>query len=815
MLVNDLRFALRAIWKSPGFGAAATLALALGIGANTAIFSVVNVVFLRPLPFAEAQRLVEIAESRDSGSSSVSYPNYLDWRKQADQFTAMAATVVYDATLDLSGTAERIPVGYVGADFLSIFRTKPVLGRDFTSDDDTRGAAPVAILTHRIWQSRFGADPAVLGRNISVNRRSYTVIGVLPREFRFYRSAEVFIPIANVVESYVLYRRDNHNNVYVVARLAPGATLEKAQAQMSTIARALAQAYPAANAGLGVKIMPLRERLAGDSRRPVLLLLGAVCLVLLIACVNVANLLLARAAGRRREMAVRAALGASRIQVLRQLLSESVLLAMGGGALGVVLARWSFAGLIRLVPASIAADGLSIDWRVLAFTLGVSLVTGVLFGLAPAFDALRLNLNDAMRDGTRATAGSSRGRLRDVLVVSEIALALVLLVGAGLLLRTLNRLMSVRLGFETENVLTARVSLPDSEEIAPEQVAAFYTRLVDRVQTLPGVISAGCISHLPLSGFFATAAFYRDDKPVPPRGQVPGADQRVASPEYFRTMGIPLLRGRLFTPADGRVTNFRREQIMEWFQRNEFRVVINESMARRYWPGEDPIGKTVRFGYPEMNGPRMTIVGVVGDTRDYGPDQEMSPTFFLSVYHAPFRSLALTVRTHSEPAATVSALRRAAAELEPSAMLSGVATVEQLVANSVASRRLNLLLLAIFAGLALVLASVGIYGVMSYAVSLRRHEIGVRMAMGAARMDILRLLIGKAALLGALGVVLGCIAAAALTRLMAAMLYGVEATDPATFSAVAVALFTVAIAASYTPARRATRISPIATLRCE
>ena len=815
MPVNDLRFALRSLVKSRGFAAAAIVALALGIGANTAIFSVVNAVFLRPLPYPDAQQLVEIAESRGSGLSSVSYPNYLDWRKQAGAFTSMAATIVYDATLEVSQAAERVPVGYVGADFFRVFGTKPLLGRGFRSEDDTKGAVPVAILTHRAWQSRFGADPNVLGKSISVNRVAYTVIGVLPPDFRFYRPAEVFVPIANVLETFVLYRRDNHNNLYVVARIRPGATIEKAQAQMSTIAKALEQAYPASNAGLGVRVMPLRERLAGESRRPVFLLLGAVCLVLLIACVNVANLLLARAAGRRREMGIRVALGASRWQVLRQLLSESVLLALGGGALGVLLARWSFAGLIRLVPASIAAGGLGIDWRVLAFTLAISLLTGVLFGLAPAMDALRLSPVEAVREGTRATAGSSQGRLRDALVVSEIALALVLLVGAGLLLRTLDRLMSVGLGFQTENLLTAQVSLPDSEATTPEAAAAFFTRLVERVQALPGVKSAGCVNHLPLSGFFSSAAFYRDDKPVPPRGQVPGADQRVASPEYFRTMGIPLLKGRLFTPADGRVTNFRREQIMEWFQKNEFRVVINESMARRYWPGEDPVGKTFRFGFPEMHGPRMTIIGVVGDTRDYGPDQEMSPTFFFSVYHSPFRSLALAVRTHGDPAALTSAVRRAVAELDPSAVVSGVGTAGQLVADSVASRRLNLQLLAIFAGLALVLASVGIYGVMSYAVNLRRHEIGVRIAMGAARIDIIRLVIGKALLLGALGVVLGCAGAAALTRLMSGMLYGVAPTDPATFAGVALALLIVAIAASYVPARRATRVSPIATLRCE
>jgi putative ABC transport system permease protein len=814
MPLHELKYAFRALVKSPGFTAAAAVALALGIGANGAIFSVVNAVFLRPLPFPEPQNLVEMAESR-GGLGSVSYPDYLDWRKSADSFTHMAATMVADATLELSGAAERIPVGYVGADFFRVFRTPLVLGRDFRSEDDTKGAAPVAILTHAVWQSRFGADPAILGRAVSINRTAYTVIGVLPPGFRFYRTADIFVPISNAIDAFVLYRRDNHNNVYVVARLAPGAAIQKAQAQMSTIARALEQAYPASNSGLGVRVMPLRDRLAGESGRPVFLLLGAVCLVLLIACVNVANLLLARSAGRRHEMGIRAALGASRWQVLRQLLLESLLLALAGGAIGMVLARWSFAGLIHLVPASLAPAGLTIDWRVFAFTLAVSLLTGVLFGFAPALDALHLSPSSAMREGGRATPGSARGRLRDALVVSEIALALVLLVGAGLLLRTLGRLVNVRLGFETENLLTAQVSLPDSDATTPEQAALFIERLEERVRNLPGVKSAGYIDHLPLSGFFSGAAFYRDDRPVPAHGDSPSADTRIASPEYFRTMGIPLRQGRLFTAADGRITNFRRAQVIEWFLKSEFRVVINESMARRFWPGENPVGKSFRFGFPEMHGPRLTILGVVGDTRDYGPDREAPPTFFFSVYHAPFRSLTLSARTHGDPSALTSAVRRAVAELEPGAVLTGVTTAEQIVASSFAPRRLNLLLLAIFAGLALVLASVGIYGVMSYAINLRRHEIGVRIALGATRADIFRLVLGRAALLGALGIAIGCVAAAALTRFMAGMLYGVQATDPATFAAVALALFTVAIAAGFAPARRATRISPIATLRCE
>jgi putative ABC transport system permease protein len=811
-----MKYALRTLLKTRGITLIAVLALALGIGANTAIFSVVNAVFLRPLPYPDAERLVEIAEtSPDQSTNSVSYPNYLDWRSQVDVFEHLAAHAPYDATLEVGGSAERLPVNYVAADFLATLRTKPRLGRDFKPEDDQPGAAPVAILTHRLWQTRLGANPAILGSTISVDRRGYTVIGVLPPEYRFYRGGDILVPISDAVTRQTLYLRENHNNLYVLARLKPGVSPLKAQAQMTTIAQRLARDYPAINTGMGARVTALRERVAGESRRPVMMLLGAVCLVLLIACVNVANLLLAQAADRRKEMALRAALGASSWQVLRQLLLESMLLGVAGGALGLLLARWSFAGLVRLVPASIAAGGLTIDFRVLDFTLLVSIFTGVLFGLAPAFDASRLKLNDALRDGGRTTSGSAHGRLRDALVVAEVALALVLLVGAGLLLRTLQHLMNVPLGFNTEKILSVRVSLPDSAEFTAERGAAFFERLVARTQNIPGVTSAGTISHMPLRGFFSGMTLYRDDRPIPERGKIPGADQRTASPEYFRTMRVPLLRGRLFTPADGRVTNFPREAVLDWVKKNHFSVVISETMARQMWPGEDPIGKTFRPGLPEMGLPPVTIIGVVGDVRDYGADSVPTPTFYWSAFHFPQGATTLVVRTQPEPTTLVSDLRRVTAELDRSAILTDVATVEQLVSDSLAPRRLNMLLLAIFAGLALVLSGVGIYGVMAYAVNHRTHEIGIRIALGASRGSILRMVLGKAVLLGGLGVLIGSAVALALTRLIASMLYGVQASDPMTFSAVALLLFAVAVGATYAPARRATRVSPLTALHTE
>jgi len=813
--MQDLRYALRVLRNSAGFTLIAILALALGIGANTAIFSVVNAVFLRPLPYPEADRLVELHEGMGGGTMPVSYPNYLDWRKQADAFEDMASSAIFDATLAAGSRNERVPVAYVSSGFFSILRSAPALGRDFAPADDRPGAAPTVILTHSVWQVRFGGNAGILGKTLSLDKRPYTVIGVLPAGFRFYRDADVYVPISDALTRQMMHMREDHVNNWVIARLKTGVTLAQATAQMGTIAARLQREHPDCDTGIGIRVVSLREQVAGESKGAIVLLLAAVAAVLLIACVNVANLLLARAAGRQKEMAIRAALGASRWRILRQLIAESLLLAAAAGVVGIILAQWSFAGLVRLVPASIAAGGLAIDERVLAFTLLVSVATGLLFGLAPAIDAARLNLSGAMRDGTRTSGTSSRGSLRDALVVAEVALALLLLVGTGLLLRTLDQLMRVRLGFQTASILTVRVDLPDSNEFSPVRSEAFFERLIERVRSMAGVESAGGGSNMALTGDVSNLVFYRDDRPMPERGHLPDADYKVVTPGYFATMGIPLVRGRVFTAADGRVTDFPRDRMMEWLGKNRFSVVINETMARRYWPGEDPLGKTFRAGFPEMKGPQVTIVGVVGDTHDRGADQDAPASFYWSSYHFPYVGLTLVARTRMNPLALASSVRKAAADLDPNALVSGVTTVEQLVSASVASRRLNMLMLAIFAGLALVLAAVGIYGVMAYSVNQRRREIGVRMAMGAASVDVLRLVIRKAVFLGGLGVLIGSAAALGLSRLIAGMLYGVEPADPLTFVSVAAILFAVAIASSFAPARRAARLDPLAALRCD
>jgi predicted permease len=545
------------------------------------------------------------------------------------------------------------------------------------------------------------------------------------------------------------------------------------------------------------------------------MLAGAVALVLLIACLNVAGLLVARAADRGKEMALRVALGAGRPQLLRQLAAESVLVALAAAVLGVAIARASFGLLARLVPATLTAGGLRLDARVLGFTLAVAILTALVFGLAPLAGSMRADLGSLLRGGARSSGGRARGRLGDWLVAGEAALALVLLVGAGLLLRTVHQLATARLGFQTEHILTARVSLPDSPEYTPERLAGFFERLAGRLESEPGVQSAGLISHTPLGKGFSSAVFYRDDRPLPPRSDLPSADQRMASAGYFRAMGIPLVRGRLFTAADGRVTNFTREKMIEWLRANSFAVVINETMARRFWPGEDAIGKVFRFGFPEMRGPRLTIVGIVGDTREHGPDTQPVPTWYFSSLHAPNMNYTVTLRTAMELGGLASAVRRAAADLDVNATVSEVATMESIAADAVAPRRLNLLLVGAFAALALLLAAVGLYGVTAYDVHRRRHEIAVRVALGAGRADVLRMVLGKAALLCALGVAVGSVVALALARLIAGLLYGVGPADPATFIGTALLLMAAALAAAWLPACRALAVDPASSLRAD
>jgi len=819
-LLQDVGYGLRMLAKNRGFTAVAVITLALGIGANTAIFSVVDALLLRPLPYRDAHRLVEMFEDLPHTSwCAVSYPDYLDWKQQNQVFEKMAAHLAASASLTGVDEPRKVPVGYVAADFFPILQAQPILGRGFLPEEDERSASPVALLTHGLWLRQFGADPGAPGKTLTLDGRRYTVVGVLPASFRFHQNAEVFISFGSVIEPYNLIHRANHSEMLVLARLRPGVTLDEARTQMNTIARRLEQQYPDTNTGVRARLTPLRDQVAGGAHHAIFILLGAVGFVLLIACVNVANLLLARAAGREKEVAIRVALGGGRVRVLRLLLTESVLVALAGGALGLLLAFWSFGGLTILIPQVTKAGGISVDYRVLGFTLLVSLLAGALFGLVPALRTSRPDLHEALKEGGRTSAvGSGHRRWRDGLVVAEVALAVVLLASAVLLTRSLFRILEVKPGFNPQRVVTMRVSLPLSKYPAqiPAQMSAYYLNLVRRVQTLPTVQSAGAATGLPFSGDFLATVLYPEDQAVPPRADFLSAVYHVASPDYFRAMGIPLLRGKLFSESDPKVTIPQRITSWDKLPRSGLVVIINDAMAQRFWPNEDPIGKRLRLGWPENNGPSITVVGIVGNTKLSGLDSGEEPEFFFSLLQwPPFTDMTVVARASSNPRALASALRGELRACDKDSPLLGVRTMEQLMSDSVSGRRTNMLLLGTFAALAVVLAAVGIYGVVSYSVEQRTHEIGVRMALGARRSDVLWLVVGREMALTLLGVAIGTAGAFGLTRFLASLLYGVQSTDPATFVTVPVLMVGVALLACYLPARRATKVDPLVALRYE
>lgn len=815
--MQAIRHAFRTLRKSPGFTCTAIAVLALGIGANTAVFSLLNTLLIRPLPYSDAGSLVEIGEfSAKQRSVPVSYPNFLDWRQQNAVFERLAASAIFPATLKSGGATDRIPVAYVTSEFLPVLRVQPALGRGFTAEDDSVAASPAAVLSHTAWKSRFGGNAAIVGNTVSLDGRSYTVIGVLPSDFRYYRRAEIFVPYAHAIRTYRMDGRANHSNTWAIARLKAGVTLEQARAQMAAIAKGLERQYPESNTGFGVRLTPLREYLTGNSKPAAMLLACAVAMVLLIACVNLASLLLARSAGRRKEIAIRAALGAGRCRVIGQLLTESMLLAVAGGALGLLLAQLSFAGLLRLAPAAEVAGGLHLDGRVLGFALLASIVTGILFGLAPALRTARVDLAESLKQGGRSATGAGAGRVRRALVITEVALASILLCGAGLLLRSVYSLTQVNPGFDAAQVVTMKVSLPANSQAASFQRGVrFYEELVERVSLLPGVVHAGVASSLAFTGESSIAPFYALDRPVPARGHMPEISHHVVSPGYFQALGIPLLKGRIFAASDGRVGDFRPEQAMEWFKQARLTVVLSESAARQFWPAADPVGKQLRFGTPEMNGPQLTVVGVVGDTRQRGLDVPAMPELYFSNLQFPLFNLNLVVRTTGDLAALVPAVRAQVKELDPDAPVARVQTMEQLVSATIAPRRSNLLLLGIFAAVALLLAAVGLYGLMANLVSQRMQEFGVRMAVGAAPARIMGMVVREGLALAAAGTAAGIVVALASARLIASMLFGVGTGDPMTYATVAAVLLAIGSAAAFVPARRACRVDPMRALRCE
>jgi putative ABC transport system permease protein len=808
-LWQDLKYGARMLAKSPGFTAVAVIALALGIGANTAIFSVVNAVLLRSLPFQNPDRLVMVWENnrpRGRDQNVISPANYLDWQDQNSVFEQMAA--MFDSRTNLTNVddPEELPFQVVTTNFFDLLGVNAALGRAFVAEESERGHDNVAVLSHGLWRRRFGGDPGLIGKTIKLSGEDFTVIGVMPPDFQFVvksgsltgKQPEVWAPLTLSPNSRV--RRGRFMSA--IARLKPGVTLAQAQAEMDSIAGNLEQQYPNFNTGWGVKLVPLQDQLSGAIRTPLLVLLGAVAFVLLIACANVANLLLARSASRQKEIAIRMALGARRGRIIRQLLTEATILAAVGGALGLLLAMWGVDALVALTPKDLLVmANVGVDYRVLGFTLGVALLTGLLFGLAPALEASRPNLNETLKESGRSSASGGRShRLRDMFVVLEIALALVLLIGSGLLIRSFGRLRAEDPGFDSSNLLTVRLLLPNAKYSQDTQRIAFFQQLVQRVQSLPGVRSAGAISFLPFTGLGAATRFDLEGRPAPAKGQEPTGDVRVVDGGYFQTMRIPLLKGRFFT---------EREQTQE-----SHVVIINEAMARDLYPGEDPIGKRVTISMKEKNEP-SEIIGVVRDVKHVGLETPARAMTYWPHPELAYSAMTVIVRTDSNPLALAEAVRREVLVLDKDQPIADVRTMEQVLSDSVARARFSTMLPGIFAGVALLLAAVGIFGVMSYTVSERTHELGLRMALGAQASDVLKLVVRQGMTLALVGVAFGLGAAFALTRVLAGLLYGVSATDPVTFACIAVALASVALVACYLPARRATKVDPMVALRYE
>ena len=796
-LLQDLRYAARLMHKQPGFTAVAIVALALGIGANTAIFSAVNAVLLQPLPFPEPERLVLVRDVQLTEDTPASYPEYLDWRDQAQTFEDLAAAFNSSYSLTGQGEPEQLSGVRVSANLLPMLGIKPVIGRNFEPEEESRNGERVVILSHSLWQRRFGGDSGVLGQNITFGGQSFIVIGVLPPGVRGVlpsvdqpeQSRDVWMPLRLAAPPRGLHF------MTVIGRLRPGLTLAQARIEVEEIAERLRQNQSTDH---GVRLVPLAQFVVGNTRSTLLILLAAVGLVLLIACANVANLMLARAASRRKEIAVRLALGASRARLVRQMLTESVLLALVSGALGVVLALWGADSLAVLASSWLPrAEQIKLDSTVLLFTLAVSLLTAILFGLAPALRASSAQLSEVLKKGGQR-AGHGRDRLRGLLVVSEVALSLVLLIGAGLLIRSFVTLLNVDKGFDPRQLLALDISLPQSRYAEPPKQALFFQQLLERVAGLPDVDRVAAISDLPLGDGGTNGDTRIEGKTFPPDSQ-PIAEKLIVSADYFRVMRIPLRAGRYFAETDA--------------PGNPQVALINESFARTYFPGEDPIGKRIDFGW-ETTG-WQEIVGVVGDVKHYELEEAALPATYVPQLQRPSLSMTVVLRTTADPRSLSAAVRSQVFLLDKDQPISRVRVMEEVVSASVASRRLSMVLVAGFAVVALALAAVGLYGVMSYVVTQRTQEIGVRMALGARAGDVLGLVLRQGMSLVLLGVGLGLAAALALTRLMASLLYGISATDFPTFAVIALLLTTVALLACYLPARRATRVDPMVALRYE
>ncbi|MGA7625597.1 MAG: ABC transporter permease [Candidatus Acidiferrales bacterium] len=815
-LVQDIKYAVRTLLKSPGFTVIAVLTLALGIGANTALFSVVNGVLLKPLPYAQPEQLVALAETSPSfETSSISYPNFLDWQRSNSVFSAIAADRSDDFVMTGNGEAERVRIAMVSASFFQILGIHTIRGRLFTQNEDRLGTTPVALISSGLWQRKFGSAPDIVGKPITMNGDGYNIMGVIPSSFYLQSSNfdsihDVYIPIGQYKDP-LFQDRKVHEGTRAIGRLKPGVTLAAAQADMNQVASNLAATYPDADKNAGISIMPLKKDIVGNVEPFLLVLLGAVGFVLLIACVNVANLQLARSTTRAREFAIRSALGASQSRVVRQLLTESILLGLSGGVIGLCIAAWGTQAALGALPETLhRAQDVSLDGRILGFTLAVSVFAGIIFGLAPALKTARPNLQETLRESGRGASGV-RHRAQIVFIVLEMAMALVLLVGAGLMVRSLIDLWNVNPGFNSRGVLTFAASLSPSLGVNATTSKAAIRQMDETLKTVPGVESvASTGGSLPMSGD-SELPFWLDGRVKP--ANVSEMSQSLfyfANPEYLKVMEIPLQRGRFFTEDDN-------EHALPV-------VVIDENFAREFFPNQEPIGKQVHIGIVNVD---AQIIGVVGHVKHWGLDTDGDAKHpIVAQAYMPYMQIPdqfdsgppaaeVVLRTKGSPTALVPAIRDAIEKLNSENVIYETKSLQGIVAESLADRRFSMVLLSIFAALALLLSSIGIYGVVSYVMGQRTHEIGIRMALGAQRMDVLRLMLGEGMKMALVGVAIGVAVALGLTHLMITMLFGVSATDPATFAGVATVLIAVALAACYIPARRAMRVDPIVALRHE
>ncbi len=811
---QDMRYGARMLLKSPGFTVVAVLTLALGIGANTAIFSVVNFVLLRPLEYANPDQLVMVWERNTKkgwNESPTSFADFVDFRDNAKSVELVAFT---DTNFNLTGgdQPERVAGLRVSANLFSLLGVNPARGRWFAPGEDKPGAGHVLILSYGLWQRSFGGNSNLVNQTVQLNGQSYTVVGVMPPTFKFppafsatttseelISNADLWVPLTT--DDVPLIR--NIRNLKMIGRLKAGVAPQQAQAEINSIASRLAREYPDVNAGLESVVIPLHEQIVGDVREALLILLGAVVLVLLIACANIANLLLSKATARHKEIAIRTALGANRGRLLRQLLTESTLLGLLGGVFGFLVAYAGSKTLVSFGSFSIPQlTDFSFDMKVPLFALVVSLLTSLIFGLAPAIDASNPNLNEALKEGGRSSSGgATRARLRNALVITEVALAVVLVTASGLMLRSFVRLQGTSSGLNPHNLITLELELPDVRYHAAQQQTLFQQQLLQRVGSLPGVQNAATVDNLPFSGNAFNTSFTIEGRPTGPTTETPRAYYRVISPDYFPAIGIELHKGNQFTDRD------TAEQPGV--------AIVNETAAQRYWPGVDPLGKRIKRGRPESKNPWLTVIGIVSGSRQLSLKEGSQPEIYVPYLQNPGLTFTLVARTASDPRSLTGALRKEVLSADREIPAVNIKLMEELISNSVAKERFYVLLLAVFAALALILAAVGVYGVMSYSVTLRTRDIGIRMALGARPVDIFKHIVGQALLLGLIGLGVGIVLAIASTRVMSSLLYGINATDPLTLAITSLVLLAVALLASYLPARRATRVDPLVTLRYE